>query len=95
MADSELMNSKWERRMVLIISGPAACSIIIQLLSSRTNLSAPTRSSPAHRLIPAVSALRFPPVIEYFWYIKERLTGKSGNVIRCVGKCGNIEECSN
>lgn len=90
MADSELMNSKWKRRMALIISGPAVCSIIIQLLSSRSNLSAPTSSAPAHRLMP-VSALRFPPVAEYFWDIKERLTGNSGNLSRCLGKSENLE----
>lgn len=39
MADSELMKSKWERRMVLIIFGSAVCSIIIRLLSSGSNLS--------------------------------------------------------
>lgn len=94
MADSELMNSKWERRMVLIISGPAVCSIIIQLLSSRSNLSASTTSSPEHYLM-RVSAFRFPQFIEYFWNIMERLTGKRGKLIRCLGKSGNTEECCN
>lgn len=85
MADSELMNSKWKRRMALIISGPAVCSIIIQPLSSRSNLSAPTSSAPAHCLMP-VGALRSPPATEYFWNIKERLTGNSGNLSRCLGE---------
>lgn len=80
--------------MVLIISGPAVCSIIIQLLSSRSNLSAPTTSSPAHCLMP-VSALRFPLAIEYFWNIKEHLTGNSENLICCLGKSGNIDKCYN
>lgn len=49
------------------------CSIIIQLLSSGSNLSAPT----PHRLMP-VSALRVPPVRECFWNIREHLTGRQG-----------------
>lgn len=46
MADSKLMNSKWERKMVLIISVPTLCSIIIWLLSSRTSPTLSTLSVP-------------------------------------------------